>query len=76
MLSTPVPPARRVPGNAGNNAILHGQLLEASENPAIQIFDPMSSSVFPFAPTPFRVTFHVKAGETEITRRYRLNSAT
>jgi LmbE family N-acetylglucosaminyl deacetylase len=38
------------------------------ENPAIQIFDPDVEFGVPFAPTPFRVTFHVKAGEAEITR--------
>ena len=38
------------------------------ENQAIQIFDPKVEFGVPFAPTPFRVTFHIKAGEAEITR--------
>lgn len=38
------------------------------ENQAIQIFDPNVEFGVPFAPTPFRVTFHIKAGEAEVTR--------
>ncbi len=38
------------------------------ENQAIQIFDPAVEFGVPFAPTPFRVTFHVKAGDAEVTR--------
>ena len=38
------------------------------ENQAIQIFDPGVAFGVPFAPTPFRVTFHVKAGDVEVTR--------
>ena len=38
------------------------------ENQAIQIFDPDVPFGVPFAPTPFRVTFHVKAGDAEVTR--------
>jgi hypothetical protein len=38
------------------------------ENPAIQIFDPSVPFGVPFAPTPFRVTFHVKVGDLEVTR--------
>jgi hypothetical protein len=38
------------------------------ENPAIQIFDPGVEFGVPFAPTPFRVTFHVKAGDVDVTR--------
>ncbi len=38
------------------------------ENQAIQIFDPGVEFGVPFAPTPFRVTFHVKAGSVEVTR--------
>jgi hypothetical protein len=38
------------------------------ENQAIQIFDPDVEFGVPFAPTPFRVTFHVKAGNAEVTR--------
>lgn len=38
------------------------------ENQAINIFDPGVPFGVPFAPSPFRVTFHVKAGDTEMTR--------
>jgi hypothetical protein len=38
------------------------------QNQAIQIFDADVEFGVPFAPTPFRVTFHVKAGDVEVTR--------
>jgi hypothetical protein len=38
------------------------------ENQAIQIFDPAVPFGVPFAPTPFRVTFHLKAGDAEVTK--------
>jgi LmbE family N-acetylglucosaminyl deacetylase len=38
------------------------------ENQAIQIFDPSVPFGVPFAPTPFRVTFHVKAGGVEVSK--------
>ncbi len=38
------------------------------ENQAIQIFDPSVPFGVPFAPTPFRVMFHVKAGNVEVTK--------
>jgi hypothetical protein len=38
------------------------------ENQAIQILDPSVEFGVPFAPTPYRVTFHVKAGDVEVTR--------
>jgi len=38
------------------------------ENQAIQVFDPSAEFGVPFAPTPFHVTFHVKAGDVEVTR--------
>lgn len=38
------------------------------ENPAIQIFDPSVEFGVPFASTPFRVTFHIIAGDAEVTR--------
>ncbi len=38
------------------------------ENQAIQIFDPSVPFGVPFAPTPFRVTFHIKAGDVEVTK--------
>ena len=38
------------------------------ENQAIQIFDPSVPFGVPFAPTPFRATFHLKAGDVEVAR--------
>jgi LmbE family N-acetylglucosaminyl deacetylase len=38
------------------------------ENQAIQIFDPAVPFGVPFAPTPFRATFHIKAGDVEVTK--------
>ncbi|HUK14843.1 MAG TPA: PIG-L family deacetylase [Bryobacteraceae bacterium] len=38
------------------------------ENQAIQNFDPAVPFGVPFAPTPFRAVFHVKAGDAEVTR--------
>src|SRR5204863_6364059 len=37
-------------------------------SPAINIFDPGVPFGVPFAPTPFRVTFHVKAGSADVTK--------
>jgi len=39
-----------------------------SENQAINIFDPSVPFGVPFAPTPFHVTFHMKAGSADVTR--------
>ena len=36
--------------------------------PAINIFDPGVPFGVPFAPTPFRVTFHVHAGSADVTK--------
>ncbi len=38
------------------------------ENQAIQIFDPGVPFGVPFAPSPFRATFHIKAGSVEVTK--------
>jgi LmbE family N-acetylglucosaminyl deacetylase len=38
------------------------------ENQAIQIFAPGVEFGVPFAPTPFQVTFHIKAGDVQVTR--------
>ena len=37
-------------------------------NPAINIFDSDVEFGAPFRPSPFRVTFHIKAGDAEVTR--------
>lgn len=41
---------------------------EHPENQAIHILDPNVEFGVPFAPSPFRVTFHVKAGDADVTR--------
>jgi len=46
----------------------HDNYWKHPENLAIQIFDRSVPFGLPFAPTPFRVTFHVKAGAAEVTR--------
>jgi hypothetical protein len=38
------------------------------ENQAIQVFEPGVAFGVPFAPTPFRVTFHVRAGLVDIAK--------
>jgi LmbE family N-acetylglucosaminyl deacetylase len=38
------------------------------ENQAIQVFDPAVPFGVPFAPTPFRATFHIKAGDVELSK--------
>jgi len=58
-----------VPTNARlTTPYFHDNYWKHPENQAIQIFDPDVEFGAPFAPTPFRVTFHVKAGDTEVTR--------
>jgi hypothetical protein len=46
----------------------HDEYWKHPENPAIQIFDKGVPFGVPFAPTPFRVTFHLKAGNADVTR--------
>lgn len=46
----------------------HDNYWSHPENHAIQIFQPGVPFGVPFAPTPFQVTFHLKAGDVEITR--------
>jgi len=46
----------------------HDDYWKHPENQAIQIFDPDVPFGVPFAPTPFRLTFHVKAGDAEVTK--------
>jgi LmbE family N-acetylglucosaminyl deacetylase len=47
----------------------HDNYWKHSENQAIQILDPNVEFGVPFAPTPFHVTFHIKAGSVDITRQ-------
>lgn len=51
----------------------HDNYWKNPENRAIQIFDAGVPFGVPFAPTPFRVAFRVKTGETEITRELPFN---
>jgi len=46
----------------------HDEYWKHPSNPAINIFDAGVPFGVPFAPTPFRVTFHVKAGDVEVTK--------
>jgi LmbE family N-acetylglucosaminyl deacetylase len=46
----------------------HDNYWKHPANEAIQIFDPGVPFGVPFAPTPFRVTFHVRAGAVEVAR--------
>ncbi len=59
----------RVPSNAKpTTPYFHDNYWKHPQNHAIQIFDPGVPFGVPFAPTPFRVTFHIKAGTAEIAR--------
>jgi LmbE family N-acetylglucosaminyl deacetylase len=58
-----------VPGNARlTTPYFNDNYWKHTENQAIQIFDPGVEFGLPFAPTPFRVTFHIKAGSVEVTK--------
>ncbi len=58
-----------VPQNADlTTPYFHDNYWKHPENQAIQIFDPGVEFGVPFAPTPYRVTFHIKAGDTEVAR--------
>jgi LmbE family N-acetylglucosaminyl deacetylase len=46
----------------------HDNYWKHPENQAIQIFDPSVEFGVPFAPSPFRVTFHLKFGDQEVTK--------
>ena len=69
MRSTPAPPTRTFPKDAKlTTPYFNDNYWKHPENQAIQIFDPDVEFGVPFAPTPFRVTFHIKAGDVEVTR--------
>jgi len=58
-----------VPKNLKSTApYFHDNYWKHPENQAIQIFDPGVPFGIPFAPTPFRVTFHLKSGDVEVTK--------
>lgn len=46
----------------------HDDYWKHPANPAINVFDPDVEFGAPFRPSPFRVAFHVKAGDAEIVR--------
>jgi hypothetical protein len=59
----------RIPDNAKpTTPYFNDDYWKHPENHAIQIFNPDVPFGVPFAPTPFQVTFRLKAGGTEITR--------
>ena len=59
----------RVPKDATlTTPYFHDNYWKHPENQAINIFDPGVPFGVPFAPSPFRATFHLKAGSVEVTR--------
>jgi hypothetical protein len=46
----------------------HDDYWKHPDNQAIQIFDPSVPFGLPFAPSPFRVTFHLRFGNQEVTK--------
>ena len=59
----------RVPKDAkATTPYFHDTFWKHPEEHAIQIFDQGVPFGVPFAPTPFRVTFHIRAGNVEVTR--------
>ncbi len=46
----------------------HDEYWKTPSNPAIDIFDPAVPFGVPFQATPFRATFHVKAGTVDVTK--------
>ncbi|HML15380.1 MAG TPA: PIG-L family deacetylase, partial [Bryobacteraceae bacterium] len=58
-----------VPGNAKlTTPYFSDNYWKHPENPAINIFEPGVEFGVPFAPTPFRAVFHVKAGTVEVVK--------
>ena len=61
--------AAHIPKSAKVTApYFHDDYWKHPSNPAIDIFDPGVPFGVPFAPTPFRVTVHVKAGDVEVAK--------
>ncbi len=59
----------RVPKDAkATTPYFHDNYWKHPEEHAIQIFDQGVPFGVPFAPTPFRVTFHIQAGSVEVSR--------
>ena len=58
----------KIPANAKlTTPYFHDNYWKHPQNQAINIFDPSVPFGLPFAPTPFHVTFHIKAGSAEVT---------
>ena len=59
----------KVPANAKlTSPYFTDEYWKSPAKPAISIFDPSVPFGVPFAPTPFRVTFHVRAGSADVTK--------
>jgi hypothetical protein len=59
----------RVPKDAkATTPYFHDNYWKHPEEHAIQVFDPGVPFGAPFAPTPFRATFHIRAGSVDVTR--------
>ena len=59
----------KIPGNAKSTTpYFSDNYWKHPENQAIQILDPSVPFGVPFAPSPFRVTFHIKAGSVDVTK--------
>jgi hypothetical protein len=59
----------RVPANAKpTTPYFSDSYWQHPSNPAINVFEPGVPFGVPFAPTPFRVTFHLKAGGADVTK--------
>ena len=59
----------RVPANAKlTTPYFTDEYWKTPAKPAINVFEPGVPFGLPFAPTPFRVTFHVRAGNVEVTK--------
>jgi hypothetical protein len=59
----------RVPKDAkATTPYFHDNYWKHPSEHAIQIFDPGVPFGAPFAPTPFRATFHIRAGSVDVTR--------
>jgi LmbE family N-acetylglucosaminyl deacetylase len=62
-------PEAHIPADAKlTTPYFHDEYWKHPENPARNIFDPGVPFGVPFAPTPFHATFHVRAGQVEVTR--------
>jgi hypothetical protein len=62
-------PEAHIPADAQlTTPYFHDNYWKHPESSAINVFDPGVPFGVPFAPTPFHATFHVRAGDVEVTR--------